>query len=42
MFNEYYSVFHNMRYRFMLFTNPTNNWRVLLIGFKPAFKSFLK
>ena len=42
MLNEYYLVFHNMRYHFMLFTNPTNNKKGLLIGFKPAGQSFLK
>ena len=42
MLNEYYHVFHNMIYHFMLFTNPTNNKKGLLIGFKPAGQSFLK
>ena len=36
MLNEYYPLFHYMRYHFMLFTNPTNNARGLSIGFKPA------
>ena len=37
---SYYPVFHNMRDHFMLFTNPTNNKRGLLIGFKAAVQSF--
>ena len=36
MLNEYYPVFHNE----ISFTNPTNNRRGLLIGFKPAVQSF--
>ena len=36
MLNVHYAVFYNMGYHFMSFTNPTNNRRGLLIGFKPA------
>ena len=38
---EIYSVVcRYMRYHFMLFTNPTNNEKGLLIGLKPAVQSF--
>ena len=40
MLNEYYPVFHNMRYHFMIFTNPTKNRRGSLIGFMQAVRSF--
>ena len=40
---EIYSVVcRYMRYHFMLFTNPTNNEKGLLIGLKPAVQSFFK
>ena len=42
MLNEYFPVFHYMRYHFMFITNPTNHRRGLLLGFKPAVQSFFK
>ena len=41
MLNEYFSVFHYMRYHFMLFANPTNNRRGISTGSDPAVQSFL-
>ena len=40
MLNEYFSVFHYMRYHFMLFANPTNNRRGISTGSDPAVQSF--